>query len=1133
MKSKLLLQAIAMSRLLFYGIFLQACLSSLLIASGSMGQNKQKPLDDIIISVDLRDTPLTHAFAEITDKTNLRFAYDKNAISADSRITANMQNSSLTRVLKEISKKADLKFKRINENIFVSTKDILLKPSIEEVIAKEKFLEITVSGKVISSEDNEGIPGVNVIIKSTNTGTVTDIDGNFSLEVPGEESVLIFSSVGFTTQEVTVGTQSVINVTMDEDVTSLDEIVVVGYGEQKKVNLTGAVGSIDGSELVKRPVANPANLLQGKIPGVQISQAFAKPGDERNTIRIRGAGTFSSAGSDPLVLINGIAGDMTNLNPDDIESVSVLKDAASSAIYGARAANGVILVTTKKGKGESISVQYHGNVQAHQATRLPELLTNSADYMMYWNQGRIRGGNVPYFSQETIDAFRNNPNDPVNYPNFDWIDHSFRTGFAQNHYVNVSGGNGKSFFNAAIGYLDQDGITSTYEYQKYTGLLSFSSEIKDWITIGGEIQFVKKDITKSNWDNDVDYQILAIYGAAPNYTPTMTLPDGTTGYVARYSSSIGEWTVRNPDAQDASGLYTQNDYNVVPQAFVDIKLLEGLSWNTKVAFSLFDTYNKGHEHAVDNYFFEDGSYAHNNSTWRLGVTDVNRQTTLTTLFSTLSYNKIFNEDHGLDILAGYNQESFNERELRGSRINFPTNDIKELNAGATEGQTNYGTASEWAIQSLFGRIAYNFKSKYLFEVNARYDGTSRISPDTRWGFFPSVSAGWRISEEGFVRQINWLENLKLRASWGQLGNQNVGLYPYQEVLSTTSYPFGSTADPGVRQTRMVDPTLQWETTTMTDIGLDVGIRNGLFTATIDWYDKVTDDILYNIPVPASIGLSAPTVNYGKMRNRGYEIELGHGQQLGEFNYNVFFNYSHNENEVLRILAPSYGNTTIQEGLPFNSFYLTEWIGIFQSQEEIDEGPLHPFNPKPGDLKFKDQNGDNKIDADDRIVVDGAYPKFIYGGGLNLSWRNFSLSAFFQGVKGQKLSVQGLAWGLVPYIQGSPPPMDFIENMWTPENPTNEHPAMYVSGYAPVTGTRNTYWLLDASYLRLKNLSVEYNIPDAFIQRVGLDDLRVYVSGDNLFTITDYPGADPERASTGWFEAYPQVRIFTLGVRVKL
>jgi TonB-linked SusC/RagA family outer membrane protein len=572
---------------------------------------------------------------------------------------------------------------------------------------------------------------------------------------------------------------------------------------------------------------------------------------------------------------------------------------------------------------------------------------------------------------------------------------------------------------------------------------------------------------------------------------------------------------------------------VVPQFFVEIKPFEGFTWNTKVAFSLYDNFNKGHEHAVDNYFFEDGSYAHNNSTWRLGVTDVNRQTTLTTLFSTLNYSKVFNESHGIDILAGYNQESYAERELRGNRIYFPTNDIKELNAGSTEGQTNYGTAAEWAIQSLFGRIAYNFQSKYLFEVNARYDGTSRIASDTRWGFFPSVSAGWRVSEEGFAKQISWLDNLKLRASWGQLGNQNVGLYPYQEVLSTTSYPFSTSADPAVRQTRMVDPSLQWETTTMTDIGLDIGVKNGLFTATIDWYDKVTDDILYSIPIPASVGLSAPTVNYGKMRNRGYEIELGHGQQLGEFNYNVFFNYSHNENEVLRILAPSYGNTTIQEGLPFNSFYLTEWIGIFQNQAEIDEGPLHPFNPKPGDLKFKDQNGDNKIDADDRIVVDGAYPKFIYGGGLNLSWRNFSLSAFFQGVEGQKLSVQGLAWGLVPYIQGSPPPADFIENMWTPENPTNEHPAMYVSGYAPVTGTQNTYWLLDASYLRLKNLSVEYNFPKILTQKIGLNSLRIYASGDNLFTITKYPGADPERASTGWFEAYPQVSIYTMGVKVKL
>jgi hypothetical protein len=332
---------------------------------------------------------------------------------------------------------------------------------------------------------------------------------------------------------------------------------------------------------------------------------------------------------------------------------------------------------------------------------------------------------------------------------------------------------------------------------------------------------------------------------------------------------------------------------------------------------------------------------------------------------------------------------------------------------------------------------------------------------------------------------------------------------------------------------MVDQSLQWETTTITDIGLDLSVKGGLFSLTFDWFDKVTDDILYGIPIPASVGLSAPTVNYGKMSNKGIEFEVGHGQTFGDLRYEVNFNLTHVKNEVLEIVAPSYGNTIIEEGLPFNSHYLIEFDGIFQNQEEIDNAPTHPFNPKPGDLKFKDANGDGVINADDRVVVDGAFPNFYYGGNINVFWKNFDLTLFFQGVEGYKMSTQGLTWGLTPYIQGSPPPMDFVNNRWTGEGSTNEQPAMYISGYGPVTGTRNTYFLLDASYFRLKNLAIGYNIPSALVDRIGLKGLRVYVSGDNLWTITDWPGSDPERADTRWFQAYPQLVTYTLGVRVKI
>lgn len=1086
------------------------------------------------VSLEVKDISLVEALGEIEKAANVKFVYSPARIDLNEKVSLTVSRQKLGDVLFELLSPRSIKFK-VQEGddyiILVEDEKVDFSLLLVEDPIKEEIILANISGTV---SDGRGIPmpGVNIIEKGTTNGTTTDVNGKYSLAVLEAEAVLVFSFIGYTSQEVAVNGRSVIDVTLEEDVKSLEEVVIVGYGTQKKANLTGSVTTIDAEEIIKRPGTNVAGLLQGKITGLQVSSHSGKPGDENNVLRIRGLGTFSAAGSEPLVLINGIAGDMTNLDPNDVESISVLKDAASSAIYGARAANGVILITTKRGKAEALSIQFHSNVQLQHATRLPELLSNSADYMMYWNQGRARSGQAPYFTQEEIDAFRNNTDDPVNYPNFNWIDHAFKPAVANMQSLSIGGGNEKTTFNLSLGYFNQPGVTSVYEFKKYNARITVDSKLKDWITVGGDIQLVNKDIQRSNWDNgNVDYQVLAIYGAAPNYTPTMTLPDGSTGYVARYSSAIGEWTVRNPDAQDVSGVQTDMNYNVLPQFYAEIKPFKDFTWYTKGAVSYDTRLFKNHETPVDNYFFKDGSYAHNNSTWQLGVRETWNTRMWTTFYSTLNYRRLFNETHNVNILAGYNQEYNLDRSIRGSRVHFPTKELKELDAGAALDQSTGGSSSEWAIMSFFGRAMYDFKGKYLFEANARFDGTSRISPDNRWGFFPSVSAGWRVSEESFLQQAGWLQDLKIRASWGQLGNQNVGLYPYQEVLSTTSYAF-NTAHPGVYMTRMVDPSLRWETTTMKDIGFDLSLKDRLVNVTFDWFDKVTDDILYNIPIPASVGLSSPTVNYGKMRNTGFEIELGSEKQLGDFRYDVNLNFSTFKNEVLRILSPVYGNYTIQEGLPFNSHYMTEWIGIFQNQAEIEAGPKHPFNPKPGDLKFKDQNGDNVIDAKDRIVVDGAFPKFYYGATINLSWKNFDLNVFLQGVEGYKQSTQGLSWGLVPYIQGSPPPVDFIRNMWTGEGSTNKHPAMYISGYAPVTGTRNTYWLLDASYLRLKNLAIGYNIPSSISRKIGMEFARVYVSGDNLLTSTKWPGSDPERANTNWFQSYPQLTTYTLGIKVK-
>ena len=986
-----------------------------------------------------------------------------------------------------------------------------------------------ISGKVI---DNNGapLPGASVIVKGTTTGVVTDSDGAFSISVPQSAKSLTITFIGMQNREVPIGNKANFTVSMEPDVVALEEVVAVGYGSQKKVNLTGSVGSVAGAVITKRPVENVQNLLEGRVSGLQVTQRGGEPGNDVGSVRIRGIGTFSSAGSDPLILIDGIQGSISYLDPNNIEDVSVLKDAASAAIYGARAANGVVLITTKRGKTGDVTVEYTGNVQAQNPTQLPDLLYNSAQYMEQFNNANVRAGVIPYYTQAEIDAYRNNTNDPIHYPNFNWINHEYKTGLAQDHHISVSGGTDKTQFNLAMGLFDQSGIVNLFHFKRYNVALNVDTKINNWLKVGGSIQLLQsRKLADVQSQYAESYFIMHTFGPAPLYTPTMTLPDGTTGFAYAYKP-LSEWTVRNPDAMLAQGRNENIRYYAAPQMYTDVKLTKDLTWYSKGGVNFDYNFTRNHENEVSMYYFKDGSYANNGAPWHLGTMDDMYTTYNTTLFSTLNYKKTFAANHNINVLAGYNQESSYSRSLGGSKVTFPTKSLWELNAGSATGQTTRGTAAEWAIQSLFGRINYDFKGKYLLEANVRYDGTSRIAPKTRWGAFPSVSGAWRVSQEKFMKSVEWLDNLKIRGSWGKLGNQNVGNYPYQDVLSTTQYAFAA-LQPGARLQRLTDKTLQWETTTVADIGFDASIKKGLFTITVDYYDKTTDGILYQIPVPASVGLSAPTINGGQMTNKGMDFEVGHSYHIGEVKYSVNANISYFKNNVTSILSPTLAQNTVQVGLPYNSWYMVKWIGIFQNQAEIDAAPKHQYNPKPGDLRFEDANKDGKIDANDRQVIPGYYPKFYYGGNIDAQWKGFYVSLFLQGVEGTKNYVNN--WGLTPFTQGSPPTMELFKNQWTGDGSTNKYPAMYKSGYNPVTGTTSTFYLFDSSFLRVKNLRIGYDIPASFVKQCKLKEVQVYFSGDNLFTFTKYPGSDPERTTSGALSIYPNLRTLAFGIKVKL
>ncbi|WP_172623085.1 SusC/RagA family TonB-linked outer membrane protein [Flavisolibacter ginsenosidimutans] len=1004
-----------------------------------------------------------------------------------------------------------------------------------------------VSG-VVTNEAGEPLSNVTVQAKGTSKTTITATDGSFSLELPSGAKTLVFSYVGMETQELPVDQRTSYRIKLSAAANTLNDVVVVGYGTQRRINLTGSVSTVSGGTLTQRPAPNAANLLEGRVSGLQVTQPSSEPGRDNPNLLIRGRATFGGS-TGPLVLIDGVTGSINNLSPDDIENISVLKDAASAAIYGSRAANGVILVTTKKGRKGQTTVSYRVNVGVYTPTAMPDFITNSAEYMTLYNAAAARSGVAFRYDSAEIAKYKN-ATDQNAYPNFDYVDYYFKSAVVSNHNISLSGGNERNTFNLSLSYLNQDAMLPGYSFKKYNGLFNYTSQINDRITIGTSMNLTYKDRQEPPFTSE--NFALAVYAAGPLYGPF--LPDGSGRIVSRAYQAEGR--NRNPQEMLAMGWQNTKEYNLNGQAYIDIKILKGLTWTSKVALNYVDEYYKMYQHPYSAYLLQQkdpatGDYQTGSSAFfgpdYLGVTDQYSKTITPTIYSVANYETKIAKDHDVKALVGFEQVYSKFQTLRARRLNGVSTALTEL-----AGYTNTGEAInatyprlpglsapyEWALQSFFGRVNYAYKNKYLLEANLRYDGTSRVSPDYRWGVFPSVSGAWLVSQEDFFnKNVTFLNNLKLRASYGTLGNQEIGNYAYQNVITVSgvSYPFGNTtpAQAAVLNSYK-DQSLQWETTRIADFGLDLDLRRGLFGLTFDWFKKTTSDILASQPVPASLGLSSPTFNNGKMESRGIELELRHQNQIGAFHYGVNAQISTANNKVLDIKVPSIGTSINQVGLPYGSHYLYVWDGIFQVEDtaagKVPKHVLNP-NPKPGDLKMKDMNGDGVVDANDRMVVKGAYPDYIYSFGFNADYKGFGISAFFQGVQGLKNRVNN--WGVDPFMQGTAPTTKW-RDAWTPQNRSNTLPGIYVAGYTGVAAyAGSTYYLMDASYLRLKNVVLSYTFPRAIFSKIKARDLSIYVSGENLFTITKYEGSDPERSSTtGNYVQYPQARVLNVGLNVK-
>lgn len=832
---------------------------------------------------------------------------------------------------------------------------------------------------------------------------------------------------------------------------------------------------------------------------------------------------------------------MDKLNPNMIENIAVLKDAASASIYGSRAANGVILITTKNGDEGRLNVDYSFNMAWQSPTTKQKRITNSAEYMTLFNKALLHtGGDIETkgYKQEWIDAYANAaPGDP-NYPNHDWYDDVIKTAPMQQHFLSVNGGRNGTTYNVGFGYLDQDGMVIKTGFKRYDAQVNLRTNVGR-VTFGTNVNLSRSNRRSTSYTasnslttNETEDLILCMFAQGPYYSPY--LPDG------RYASSgyAGRGHNKAPLAVANSGGGKKWDTSyVLASAFARVNIIDGLDAEIKGSIKYNNTLAKCLTVSCSAYTFHPNEFGeHQESVYNSDKNTLTVQQTTSnqyTLYGTLNYKKTFNAQHNLNVMAGYNQENYRYDMIGGYRNDVPTNNLWELNTAETAGQTNEGRAYEWAIQSLFGRVNYDFEGRYLFEASFRYDGTSRLAKEKRWGVFPAVSAGWRISEESFLRDLTWLNNLKLRASWGKLGNQNIGNYPYQDTLSAVKYNFGGTVYQGFTQTALTNTEIMWETTTSTNVGLDFGLFNNRLYGTAEFYKKRTKDILRTLQVPSHVGVTAPTVNDGIMDNWGWEFSLGYRDRIGDFNYGISANLETYKNELVKFGSRQINSngTLRQEGLPWDTYFMYVFDGIYQNEEELKEVKPLSNLAKPGDMKYKDINGDGKITPDDRVIVDGAFPKFNYGFTINLEWKGIDVSAFFQGVQGKKTYVK--EWGIAPFRQGSMP-ATYWRDAWDGEGTSNTIPHIFNDNYAPNTAI-STWYLQDASYLRMKNFQIGYTLPEAWMKKICFQNIRVYFSGDNLITWTKmFQGIDPERTSKNSRAViYPQSKVVSFGVKVSL
>jgi TonB-dependent starch-binding outer membrane protein SusC len=1017
--------------------------------------------------------------------------------------------------------------------------------------ASTAFQEKTVTGQVLSA-GGEALPGVNIVIKGTTAGTVTDADGRYSVNVPDANAVLVFSFIGFSQEEVLVGSQSVINITLTPSLETLSEVVVIGYGTVKKTDLTGSVSSVKADELRAVPTTSFDQALQGRAAGVQVMQTSGQPGAE-TSIRIRGISSINAA-NEPLYVIDGMlmnssASDVTPgggvgnsprisplsaINPNDIESIEILKDASATAIYGSRGTNGVVLITTRRGKKGTATVNFESYYGFQERSKKIDLL-NAAQFADFINDARINGGQTPEF---------------VNPQNLgggtDWQEEIFRIAPIQNYQLSFSGGSDKTQYVVSGGYFDQDGIVLNTDFKRYSFRTNLNTELSSKFSVGTNFTYAGTKGTAIN--TGLQAITPGVIGAALGMNPILPVYDASREGGYTYDNDRGI-VIGNPVAEANEHAVNSTSSRILGNVEGRYKILKDLEF--KSTFGIDATFAK------DRSFAPRWLKSAQGSKGEAGIATLNALTWLNE--NTLTLNTDVGERSNINAVIGYTAQEFTNERLVAYVFDIadPRMGYHSLAAGANP-QPPVNGESKWSMTSYLGRVQYSMHNKYLFTVTGRVDGSSKFARQNRYGFFPSGAVAWRISEEAFMEPAaDVVSDLKVRGSIGIIGNQAIGPYaslplvgPYgQGVFNNgNTYTFYTANQP----TSYSNPDLKWETTRQLDIGLDAGFLQNRVTVTADYYWKYTYDLLLDTPIPATNGFGSTLLNIGNMKNRGFDVDIRTINTTGAVKWNTSLNFSRYRNEIT---ALSFDNKDVflnsglllRVGQPVGTFYGLKFDGIFQSDDEAYSSAVLvgqdniPGNEKSwaraGDRKYQNIVDDGQIDGNDRTIIGSALPDFIWGLNNDVSYKNFSLSLFIQGSQGNDMAnYNQLALEDFRGVQNISAKAGL--NRWTPERPSNRYPRALANRTVDV-GTFSSVYVEDASYVRLKNVTLGYNLPSTALERIKARSLRVYVSATNLFTITNYSGFDPEGSSYGTVTnmpgvdqgRYPLAKTYLLGLNI--